>query len=193
MQNLKIYFTSDLHGYVYPTDYVHRCKKPLGLLNIINQFNKDENTLIIDGGDTIQGSPFTNYLSNAEFHIHPMATIMNEAGYDYVTLGNHDFNYGYDYLKRFLNNLYAKCLCSNVKDKTHGLNILPCDIKVMGNGLKVGLMGFTTDFINLWERAESIENFEISDTFTSISSSYEELKKKADILIGIYHGGFEYD
>ena len=47
MKELKIYFTSDLHGYVYPTDYVERNEKNIGLLNIINHFNKDGNTLII--------------------------------------------------------------------------------------------------------------------------------------------------
>ena len=87
MKNLKIYFTSDLHGYVYPTDYVERNEKNIGLLNIINHFNKDGNTLIIDGGDTIQGSPFTNYLSNSEFDVHPLATIMNAGGYDFLYKG----------------------------------------------------------------------------------------------------------
>ena len=67
MKNLKIYFTSDLHGYIYPTNYVDRSEKNIGLLNIINQYHKDENTLIIDAGDTIQGSPFTNYLNNKDF------------------------------------------------------------------------------------------------------------------------------
>ena len=56
MKNLKVYFTSDLHGYMYPTDYIDRSQKNIGLLNIINQFEKDCNTLIIDAGDTIQGS-----------------------------------------------------------------------------------------------------------------------------------------
>ena len=56
MKDLKIYFTSDLHGYVYPTDYVNTTEKNIGILNIINSFEKDDNTLIIDGGDTIQGS-----------------------------------------------------------------------------------------------------------------------------------------
>ena len=46
MKNLKIYFTSDLHGYVYPTDYIDRSQKNIGLLNIINQFEKDGNTLM---------------------------------------------------------------------------------------------------------------------------------------------------
>ena len=92
MKDLKIYFTSDLHGYVYPTDYVNTTEKNIGILNIINSFEKDDNTLIIDGGDTIQGSPFTNYLSNTDFDVHPIATIFNEGQYDFVTLGNHDFN-----------------------------------------------------------------------------------------------------
>ena len=79
MKNLKIYFTSDLPGYVYPTDYIDRSQKNIGLLNIINQFEKDGNTLIIDAGDTIQGSPFTNYLSTTEFDVHPIAKIFNIA------------------------------------------------------------------------------------------------------------------
>lgn len=193
MKNLKLYFTSDLHGYVYPTDYMDKSEKNIGILNIINQFKKDGNTLIIDAGDTIQGSPFTNYLSNSEFDVHPIATIFNEGGYDYITLGNHDFNYGYDYLKSYLTNLNAKCLCANVVDKTSTLPILPYDIKTLENGLKVGLIGFTTDFINIWERSENLTNFNVNDTISSIKPYYEELKNKVDVLIGIYHGGFEYD
>lgn len=193
MKNLKIYFTSDLHGYVYPTDYVNTEEKSIGLLNIINQFKKDENTIIIDCGDTIQGSPFTNYLSNSHFDVHPIAEIINKGGYDYVTFGNHDFNYGYDYLKKYINNLQGKCLCTNVIDKTNNINILPYDIKTLGNGLKVGVIGFTTDFINLWERAENISNFEISDTLSSIKENFDKVKSHCDIVIGMYHGGFEYD
>lgn len=195
MRKLKIYFTSDLHGYIYPTDYRDASKNNMnmGLLKIINSFNKDGNTLIIDGGDTIQGSPFTNYLSNNEFEVHPLADIINEGGYDYVTLGNHDFNYGYDYLKKYLNNLNGKCLCTNVDNKTKELSILPYEIKTMENGLKVGVMGFTTDFINRWERPANLENFTISDTRSSIEAVFEKARQTSDILIGVYHGGFEYD
>lgn len=193
MKSLKIYFTSDLHGYVYPTDYVVKTDKNIGLLNIINQYKKDGNTLIIDGGDTIQGSPFTNYLSNSEFSIHPMAEIMNAGGYDYVTLGNHDFNYGQIYLKKYLSNLNGKCLCANVIDNSGNLPIFPYDIKTMENGLKVGIIGLTTDFINRWERAENIANININDTYNSLKVCYEEIKPQCDILVGVYHGGFEND
>ena len=193
MKNLKIYFTSDLHGYVYPTNYIDKKEKAMGLLNIINFYNKDGNTLIIDAGDTIQGSPFTYYLSGNEFDIHPMATIMNHGGYDYVTLGNHDFNYGLDYLGKYLNNLNGKCICANVHDKNNKLPIIPYDIKTLENGLKVGLLGLTTDFITKWERPEHIEGLEICNTFEAVKKYFGEVKSKCDILVGVYHGGFEYD
>ena len=193
MKNLKIYFTSDIHGYIYPTNYVDRSEKNIGLLNIMSNFKKDDNTLIIDCGDTIQGSPFTNYLSNNDFTIHPIADIMNAAGYDYITLGNHDFNYGLTYLNKYLHTLKAKCLCANIVDKTGQLPILPYDIKTLGNGLRVGIIGITTDFINRWERAENIENLTISATYKAVSYYFDEVKSSCDVLIGIYHGGFEYD
>lgn len=193
MKDLKIYFTSDLHGYIYPTDYVNTTEKNIGILNIINSFEKDDNTLIIDGGDTIQGSPFTNYLSNTDFDVHPIATIFNEGQYDFVTLGNHDFNYGKKYLNKYLNNLNAKCICANVIDNTGDLPIQPYQIKTMANGLKVGILGITTDFINRWERPENILGIDITDTFDAVVKYFDEVKSKCDLIIGIYHGGFEND
>lgn len=193
MKTLKLYFTSDMHGYVYPTDYLDDTKKNIGLLNCMNQFKKDGNTLIIDGGDTIQGSPLTNYLSGRNYESHPMATIMNAAGYDYVIFGNHEFNYGYDYLKSYMNNITAKCLSTNIEDITGQLPILPYDIKTMENGLKVGIMGFTTDFITRWERDSNITNFQIHDVATCVKKHFSTIKEQVDVMIGVYHGGFEYD
>ena len=193
MKNLKIYFTSDMHGYLYPTNYIDKEPKNIGLINMINDFKKDGNTLIIDAGDTIQGSPLTYYLSGKKFNIHPIADIMNAAGYDFVTLGNHDFNYGLLYLRKYLRTLNAKCLCANVVDKTGELPILPYSIKTLENGLKVGIIGITTDFINHWERTENIANISITDTFEAVKYYFDEVKAASDIVIGLYHGGFEYD
>ena len=57
-RKLTIYFTSDLHSYIYPTDYRSQKEQDLGLFKCASQFQKDGNTLIIDGGDLLQGSPF---------------------------------------------------------------------------------------------------------------------------------------
>ncbi|EHJ02177.1 metallophosphoesterase [Clostridium sp. DL-VIII] len=193
MKTLKIYFTSDMHGFVYPTDYTDNIQKPIGILNTINSFTKDKNTLVIDGGDTIQGSPFTTYLSKIKLKEHPISKVMNEGGYDFITLGNHDFNYGYDYLKKYLKEFKGQCICCNVKDKTGEISILPYAIKKMENGLVVGIIGVTTEFINVWEQSHNLENFSIEDTLSSLEKQYNEIKYKVDVLIGVYHGGFERD
>ena len=53
-RKLTIYFTSDLHSYIYPTDYRSQKEQDLGLFKCASQFQKDGNTLIIDGGDLLQ-------------------------------------------------------------------------------------------------------------------------------------------
>ena len=88
---LTVYFTSDTHGYLYPTNFCDTQPHPMGLFSM--RFPKDGNTLIIDGGDTIQGSPLT-YYCHVNGVVPPVAKALNDRGYDYVTLGNHDFNYG---------------------------------------------------------------------------------------------------
>lgn len=193
MKSLKIYFTSDMHGYLYSTNYINKKEKNIGLINMINDFKKDGNTLIIDGGDTIQGSPFTYYLSSKTFANHPVGEIMNAAGYDFITLGNHDFNYGLSYLNKYLHTINAKCVCANIVDKTGSLPIFPYFIKTLENGLKVGVLGITSDFINHWERAENITNISINNTLEAVQYYFDEVKSACDIVVGVYHGGFEYD
>jgi len=79
---LTLYFTSDTHGYVYPTDFVSPGTLKQGLLRM--PFQKDGNTLIIDGGDTLQGSPLTYYCHTKNKPL-PCADVMNDLQYDYFT------------------------------------------------------------------------------------------------------------
>ena len=171
---IKVYYTSDTHAHVVPN-----------FLNVINNFKKEENTLIIDGGDTIQGSPLSMYLSNIK-DASVFSKILNLAQYDYVTLGNHEFNYGKQYLDSFLGSLKAKLLCANISGfKAYDIkNVL---------GIKVGIVGLTTDFIPMWEREEHLEGLTFTDPFFCAKSILEEIKEKCDLTILIYHGGYEKD
>ena len=101
MSKLTIYFTSDTHGYLYPNNFASTQPQNMGLLSM--RFPKDENTLVIDGGDTIQGSPLTYFCKQNHMEL-PVAQAMNDRGYDYITLGNHDFNNGVEALADYLNN-----------------------------------------------------------------------------------------
>lgn len=192
-RNLKIYYTSDTHSYLFPTDYITKATKDMGVLSCINEFKKDGNTLILDGGDTIQGSAFSKYMWENTKEGCVIAEAFNSAPYDYVALGNHDFNYDYTGLARYLGELKAGCLVANVVDQKGQLGIKPYAIHTLENGLKVGLVGVVTDYVNLWEKPEHLKHLEIKDTFEAAAWALEEVKAKCDVTVCIYHGGFECD
>jgi len=184
---LTIYFTSDTHGYLYPANFAHTQPHPMGLLSMF--FPKDGNTLVIDGGDTIQGSPLTYYCHSRGLPS-PVTDVMNAHGYDYVTLGNHDFNQGQASLKAYLDKLNARCLCANVKTE-HGMPIFESAVHTLENGLRVGLIGLVTDWVNLWESPDNLTGITVSDPMEAAKKAAKNLD--CDILVGVYHGGVERD
>ncbi len=190
MERLTIYFTSDTHGYLYPTNFHDEKPRAMGLLSM--RFPKDGNTLVIDGGDTLQGSPLTYYCHVKGIKM-PLADAMNDLGYDYVTLGNHDFNYGYETMKNHLTGLDARCLCANVTDRRGELPIASHAVRTLENGLRVGLVGIVTSRVTRWEKPENLVAFEIGDPFEAAAHAVEALKGRCDVLVGIYHGGLEKD
>ncbi|MCI5839610.1 MAG: 5'-nucleotidase C-terminal domain-containing protein [Peptoniphilaceae bacterium] len=187
---MKIYYTSDVHGFFFPTDYLDKEYKNTGLFCQMADFSYDKNTLRIDGGDTLEGCAFVDMIHEKN-DAKIIADIMNEAGYDFYTLGNHDFNFGYDYLKSYVDSMNAKCLTANVIDKTGNLEIYPY-VKFKMEDKKIGIIGLVTDWINLWERKENLENFEIKNSYETLKKYYKEIQD-CDLKILIYHGGLEID
>lgn len=187
---LVIYQTSDLHGFVYPTNYV--TEKSLGILKIGTYILKNEKnydaTLKIDCGDLIQGSALTHYLSKQKIDTNPITELLEDIGYDAYTLGNHEFNYGLDYLNTAYKTISNKIINSNIK----GLAFDSKPYKIFDfNGFKVGCIGFTTSFIPNWEQEKNIKNLEFLDPVKVYGEYENELKEKSDMIIVCYHGGFE--
>lgn len=185
MRKLKIYYTTDVHGFLYPHDG-EEC-----LLQCIGDFEPDENTLILDGGDSIQGSPLVKFLDFSDMLGETIGAIYDKGGYHCFTLGNHDFDAGFLVLKSYLEGMKATCLCANVLDATGLLPIMPYQIRIMENGLKVGITGAVTDFVNHWQSEEELEPLKVMDTFFSLKQVNGFLKDRCDVTICIYHGGFE--
>ncbi len=187
MRRLKIYFTSDVHGHIYPTE------NQGSLLQCMDDFEIDGNTLVMDGGDSIQGSPFMKFLDHGEYLGLFMGAVYDRGGYHYYTLGNHDFDPGFLVMKSFIEGMRAKCLCCNVVDTSGLLPMLPYEIRIMENGLKVGVTGAVTDFVNHWHSAERLHPFMVVDTFFALQQVNAYLKDRCDVTICIYHGGLELD
>ena len=181
-RNLTIYFTSDLHSYIYPTDYRGQEEKDLGLFKCASQFQKDGNTLVIDGGDLLQGSPLGAFCHDTVGSAAQFAQIMNRCGYDYVTLGNHDFNYGMPYLDSYLNALRARCVCENVRWDEGDVRF-PARVHMLENGLRVGIVGIVTDYVNIWERPEHLSGIRIEDPIPAAAAALAALKGKVDLTV----------
>ena len=115
---IVIYQTSDLHGYIYPTNYVN--DQPLGFLKIASYILNDEKnydaSLKIDCGDLVQGSALTHFLSKQAIEENPIIKGLEAINYNAYVLGNHEFNYGLNYLKNAYDKISDKVINANIKD-----------------------------------------------------------------------------
>ena len=195
MTKIRIIATSDIHGYIHPSDYREKgASAPLGLSRIATaiQYYRDKGpVLLVDNGDAFQGSPLLMYYhDHPSQYNNPIAQAFNYLNYDFINLGNHDFNYGPERLKTFIKENNAPLLTSNIM----------IDEQVVGQSeiieienKKIALIGVTTHYIPNWERPDHIVGMAFEDAYESLKSEVERLKDQVDIVIGMYHGGFEKD
>lgn len=186
IKTFTVLYTSDIHGCFSVKD-----GQP-GLAAFIRQVQKDGNTLLVDGGDTMQGSPFSRYLADSGHGTAELtAALMNLAGYSFVTLGNHDFSYGKAELEKYIARLNAECLCANVSG-VRGVKKLA--LVTLENGLRIGLTGVITPFVPLLERHEYVAGVTFTDPVPAAREALEALKAQgADITVCLCHMGFEND
>ncbi|NED73497.1 twin-arginine translocation signal domain-containing protein [Streptomyces sp. SID9944] len=173
---LTVLGTTDLHGHVFNWDYFKDAEyadaadNAQGLARIstlVNELRRErgrENTLLLDAGDTIQGTPLTYYYAKVDpitakgGPVHPMAQAMNAIGYDAAALGNHEFNYGIETLRKFEQQCDFPLLGANALDaKTQRPAFAPYFIKKFqvhgGPPVKVAVLGLTNPGIAIWDKA----------------------------------------
>ncbi|MGW5604716.1 bifunctional metallophosphatase/5'-nucleotidase [Streptomyces sp. NPDC003753] len=173
---LTVMGTTDLHGHVFNWDYfkdaeyADKAGNAQGLARIstlVNQVREEKghcNTLLLDAGDTIQGTPLTYYYAKVDpitaegGPVHPMARAMNAIGYDAVALGNHEFNYGIETLRKFEAQCDFPLLGANALDaKTQRPAFPPYFMKTFrvpgAPPVKVAVLGLTNPGIAIWDKA----------------------------------------
>lgn len=187
---LAIYHTTDLHGYVYPTNYIS--EQNLGILKIGSYILEDEKnydaSLKIDCGDLIQGSPLTHYLSKQTYENNIVIDAMNTIGYDAFVVGNHEFNYGLNYFYSAYKGIANKIINANII----GLNIDTKPYRIFNyNGFRIACIGLTTSFIPNWENEGNIKGLKFLDPVDVYRQYEDEMKADSDFIIVCYHGGFE--
>ncbi|WP_329624063.1 5'-nucleotidase C-terminal domain-containing protein [Streptomyces sp. NBC_01255] len=168
--------TTDLHGNVFNWDYFtdkefdDKAHNDIGLAKIstlvdqVRAAKGRRNTLLIDAGDTIQGTQLSYYyakvdpITQAGGPVHPMAQAMNAIGYDAAALGNHEFNYGIPVLRKFEEQCDFPLLGANALDaKTLRPAFAPYSMHRMrtphGRDVKVAILGLTNPGIAIWDKA----------------------------------------
>ncbi|MFE9002523.1 bifunctional metallophosphatase/5'-nucleotidase [Streptomyces sp. NPDC007875] len=205
--------TTDLHGNVFNWDYFTDAEfddtahNDVGLAKIstlVDQVRKEKgrrNTLLIDAGDTIQGTQLSYYYARVDpitgegGPVHPMAQAMNAIGYDAAALGNHEFNYGIPVLRKFEEQCEFPLLGANALDaKTLRPAFAPYWMTRLrtpcGRDVKVAVLGLTNPGIAIWDKV----NVQGKMTFPGLEEQAAKWVPRlrsmgADVVIVSAHSG----
>jgi 2',3'-cyclic-nucleotide 2'-phosphodiesterase/3'-nucleotidase len=203
---ITVLATSDLHGNLLPYDYFTGREAQRGLAKIATliraERTRNPNTILLDCGDTIQGSPLEGYYQSAVTagkaagQKDPMMAAMNLLGYAAMTVGNHDFNFGLKNLERARSEAGFPWLSANTKTVAGSAvkPFAPYMIKTM-DGVKVAVIGITTPSIPNWEKPENIAGYRFEDGVAAARTTVAELKAKdkPDLILVAAHSGLGRD
>ncbi|MEX0279081.1 MAG: bifunctional 2',3'-cyclic-nucleotide 2'-phosphodiesterase/3'-nucleotidase [Ruegeria sp.] len=211
--HFRIMETTDIHVHVFPYDYyADKPRDTVGLsrtASIINEIRSEAtNSLLVDNGDFLQGNPMGDYIAYErgmkEGDSHPIITAFNTVGYDAATLGNHEFNYGLEFLDKALAGAEFPVVLANIakekganarEDKTlvQPYAILDREIE-MGDGtkhpIKIGVIGFTPPQVMNWDRKHLEGNVQARDIIETAQAYVPEMKEQGcDLIIALSHSG----
>lgn len=210
--NLRIIETTDIHANIMNYDYYKNAStNAYGLSKaatlIMQTRDEADNSLLFDNGDTIQGSPLGDYVYNKDLmkegYVHPVYKAMNLLGYDAATLGNHEFNYGLEFLGHALKGAKFPYVNGNVYDTEGNHYFTPYEILerevVDTDGekhkIKIGVTGFVPQGIMNWDAKHLAGKLEVKDIVKSAEEIVPKMKDAgADIIVVLSHSGIvEYD
>jgi 2',3'-cyclic-nucleotide 2'-phosphodiesterase / 3'-nucleotidase len=198
--HITVLGSTDLHGNIYPIDYYTDKADNRGLAKVatlIKRARKENpNSVLIDSGDTIQGTPL-QYYHNKKNNTprDAMMLVMSSLHYDSMTVGNHEYNFGLKVLEKARSEADFPWLSANSYDKgTDKTHYKPYIVKEI-SGVRVGILGLTTPGIPNWENIPNYVGLEFHEPVAEAKKWVAELrdKERADIVVIAMHMGLEED
>ena len=198
--HITILGTTDLHGNLYPIDYYTNKPDNRGLAKIgalIRRVRQEQkNLVVVDSGDTIQGTPLEYYHNKKNNQPpDPMMLAMNSLGFDALAVGNHEYNFGLKVLEKARSEAKFPWLSANTYEKgTDKTHYQPYILKEV-SGVRVGILGLTTPGIPNWENTQNYAGLEFREPVTEARKWVTVLREKerADIVAVAMHMGLEED
>ncbi len=191
--------TTDIHGSVFPYDFIDQKETNHSLAHVMSWVKetreKDENLILLDNGDFLQGQP-TVYYSNFETpnKKHIISKMYNYMGYDAASVGNHDIEAGHGVYDKLNKEFKFPWLAANaVHKETREPYFQPYTI-IDRYGIKIAVIGMVTPNIPHWLPENLWEGLEFEDMIESAQKWIKVVKEeeKADIVIGLFHAGIDY-
>lgn len=219
---LRILETSDIHVNLMNYDYYQtKTDNKVGLVQTATLVNKAreevKNSVLFDDGDALQGTPLGDYVANKiknqensvdSNYVHPLYRVMNLMKYDVISLGNHEFNYGLDYLKEVTGKTKIPVINSNVYRDDHDGNdendehyfdrpyhILEKEVMDEAGQkqiVKIGVMGFVPPQIMNWDKANLEGQVKAKDIVETAKKMVPKMKAEgADVIVALAHSGVD--
>ena len=199
-KQITILGTSDMHGNIWGYSYEDNKETTNnGMARVytyIQEVRKENpNTILVDGGDTIQGTILTDDIYNKQSGEHPVITAMNYMGYDAMTLGNHEFNFGLSLISRIKSQAKFPILAANATNKSDGKLLTGAAYTIVErDGVKVAIIGVTNPNIPTWD-GDKVASVKFAALSSTVKSCIKEIGDKADIIMVSCHAGLtgEFD
>ena len=193
---LVILGTSDMHGNIWGFSYEDSKESTNNGMSRLYTFIESEREthpglILLDAGDDIQGTIMTDDLANKNpDELHPVIAAMNFMGYDAMTLGNHEFNWGITSMKKILSKADFPVLAANVKN-AKGKYVTGAGTTIINrDGVKVAVIGVVTPDVPIWDGGkEGIEDYIFESAAYAVKDEIAKLDKDVDIIIVSAHMG----
>ena len=201
-KHITILGTSDMHGNIWGYSYEDNTETTNNgmarLYTYIQQVRAENpNTILIDAGDDIQGTIMTDDLYNkTPEEAHPVITAMNYMGYDAMTLGNHEFNWGISTMQTILGQADFPVLAANVTDAEGNYVTGAGWTIVEKDGVNVAIIGVVTPDVPIWDGGkEGIEEATFEAANEAVGKAIDEIGDQADVIVVSAHMGMyaEFD
>ncbi|TVQ16626.1 MAG: bifunctional metallophosphatase/5'-nucleotidase [Balneolaceae bacterium] len=194
---ITVMTTTDVHGYLMAWDYNTDEPEPryslLKAATLVDSIRgSDQHTLLLDAGDWLQGNPFAEYFARTDTtgSRYPFLTVADAMQYDAIVLGNHEFNFGLEYLNQQIGMTESPVLGGNIY--LHGTTDPAYKPYIMRefNGIKTAIIGLTTPGSAVWDRMHVEGILDFGDGVVAAERYVEEVREAgADVVIILAHSG----
>ncbi|MDG5766443.1 5'-nucleotidase C-terminal domain-containing protein [Balneolales bacterium ANBcel1] len=197
---IAVMATADVHGRVRAWDYYRHRPEPRYALSKVATLadsirGEHRHTLLLDAGDWLQGNPFAEYFAlQSEPDIrYPFLKVADQMNFDAIVLGNHEFNFGIDYLNRQISLTETPILGANIYHHLSDDPAYPPYIIQDIAGIRVAVIGLTTPGSAVWDRAHVEGVLDFGDGVDAAHRYVTEVREQegADVVVILAHSGLD--